>query len=374
MGSGCMNVIEITGEPILYGGQEKFLSNVVESIDMRDLHIDVLTPYVCENNSFRELIRSKGGEVYELNLGFCPGKSRKLLLQPIVGFLATKSYAVAHIHSGSISALAYGSLAAKRAGIQKVIVHSHSTGVSSLKHKAIRVVFGRILKKNATDFLACSHEAGVMKFPKSVVKNKLLVVKNGIPVDAYRRNDQIRKTQRDKYGINDDCYVIGHVGRFSQEKNHRFLIEIFKEVNKQIPNSKLLLVGDGELMDEIKKAVKELFVDNNVIFTGNVDTVQNYYQMMDCFSLPSSYEGFSLVTLEAQAAGLPCVISAGVPEDVVIGENVVRIELSDRQAWKDKVVLFRGVAPVDNTEQIKSEGYDIENTVRAVRKLYFAKT
>ncbi len=365
-----MRIIEITGEPILHGGQEKFISNVLENMDMDGLQIDVFTPYECDNAAFQGLVRAKGGDVYALGLDFQPGKSRRALLGVIGDFLKKNQYDAAHIHSGSISVLAYGALAARKAQIGKIIVHSHCTGVASIKHEIIKNVFGPMLQNNATDYLACSYEAGAWKFPKSIVEEKLVVLNNGIPIDLYKRNDTIRKTMRTRYHIDDSCYVVGHVGRFSQQKNHQFLIDVFADLHQQIPDSRLLLVGDGELIEEIKEKVKSLDLTDAVIFTGNVDNVQDYYQMMDCFTQPSLFEGFSIVTLEAEAAGLPCVISAAIPKDVVIGGNIRQIDLSDRQAWVEQLILNKGAGPVDNEEAIRAAGYDIKDTAAAVRSLY----
>ena len=365
-----IRVIEITGEPLLHGGQERFITNLLENIDYTDLNIDVLTPYISDNAYFTELVESEGGRVSELNLDFNPGASRRLLLEPITDFLRDKRYDAAHIHSGSVSALAYMALAAKRAGIKKIIVHSHSTGVPSLKHTFIRFVFGFILKACATDFLACSAEAGRMKYPQSVTKNRLKVIKNGINIEDYKRNDAIRKVVRNSLGIGEGCFVIGHVGRFSKEKNHSFIIDLFADVREKIPDSALLLLGDGELFDEIKEKTERLALSDRVFFTGNVDNVQDYYQIMDLFILPSLYEGFSFVTLEAQASGLPCLVSTGVPTDVIIGNNTERIDLDNYSEWLNKTIAYRGVGFEDNYEKIISSGFDIKVTADIIRALY----
>lgn len=368
-----MRIIEITGEPIQYGGQEKFISNVLENMDRTGLQIDVLTPYYCDNSAFRDLIDAIGGKLYEFNLPFLPGKSRRLLLKPMTSFLKESRYDAVHIHSGSISVLAYCALAAKKAGVKRILVHSHSTGIPSVKHTIIKTVFGFVIKTCATDFLACSMDAGRTKYPKEIVENKLLILKNGIPISAYRRDEIKRSEIRKQLGIPDDRFVLGHVGRFSAEKNHHFLVEVFSQIHKELPDSKLLLVGDGELAADIEKQVESKDLRGVVIFTGNVDNVQDYYQAMDCFLLPSLYEGFPFVTVEAQAAGLPCVISTGVPTDVMISSNIFRLDLSDPQAWVKTILSLRDTPPADNTEKIKAAGYDIEDTAAYLRGLYLSR-
>ena len=175
-----MRIIEITGEPILHGGQERFIASLVQEIGGEGCRMDVLTPYECDNEAFRGLVQEKGGEVTALELPFQPGKSRKLLLKPALDFLRGKGYDIAHIHSGSVSGMAYLAQAAKRAGIRRIIVHSHSTGYPSLKHEAIRFLFGLRMKGCVTDYLACSEKAGKVKYLPSVVRNRLAVIPNGI--------------------------------------------------------------------------------------------------------------------------------------------------------------------------------------------------
>ena len=365
-----MRVIEITGEPILHGGQEKFLENVIGNIDMSGMTIDVLTPYNCDNAGFVGLIESKGGRVYSLGLKFKPGKSRRLLLKPIKKFLEDNSYDVVHIHSGSISVLAYVAKAANSVGVKKIIVHSHSSGVSNIKHKLIHFYFGFMLKSNATDFLACSKTAGVMKYPKSIVIGKLLIIKNGINVRDFQFDRDSRTEMRKRLGVSDYAFVIGHVGRFSEEKNHRFLIDVFSEIHKVIVNSKLVLIGDGDLKNDIKNMVMEYGLEESVVFTGNVDSIHHYYQMMDVFVLPSIYEGLPFVALEAQATGIPCVFSKGVPETAVLANNVYRIDIKEKAAWVELLLSQVNTFPQDNSLSIRKAGFDIMDTVGQIKRIY----
>ena len=365
-----MKIIEITGEPILHGGQERFIANLIGQIGGEAYRIDVLTPYICENPAFCKLVEDKGGKVTALQMDFQPGKSRRMLFQPTLSFLRGKGYDAAHIHSGSISALAYLAKAAKQAGIRKIIVHSHSTGYPSLKHQAIRFVFGQQMKGCVTNYLACSEEAGKTKYLPSVVRDKLVVIRNGIDTAAFAQDKDKRKEIRKALSIPESSVVIGHVGRFSAEKNHGFLIELFDKVHQEKPDSFLLLVGDGELADIVRAQVREKELEGSVIFTGNVENVQDYYQAMDVFILPSIYEGFSYVALEAQAAGLPCLLSDGVPEIVSIGKNVCRLPLENQDEWVRQCMGMAGEKPVDNLARIREAGFDIGSTAAQIREIY----
>lgn len=363
-----MKVLEITGEPILHGGQERFISNLIENYNYDDTVIDVLSPYNVDNNTFCELVSSRGGKVYNLGFDFRPGQSRREIVKPLRAFLSNGNYSVVHVHSGSISVLAYSAYAAKRSGVKKVLVHSHSTGIQNLKHKAVKVAFGGMLKHNTDHFLACSREAGLAKYPASVIRKQLTVIKNGVKISDYLVDPDERKSVREELGLSESDFVIGHVGRFSEEKNHKYLIDVFREIKSRCKSAKLLLVGDGETFDEVKKYSSDL--KDDIVFTGNVDNVQKYYMAMDIFVLPSIHEGLPFVLVEAQAAGLPCIMSTGVSEEAVIGANVHRISLDDRNKWIDLILKFREVGFSDNTKAITDAGYDIQTTVSQIRNLY----
>lgn len=363
-----MRVLEITGEPILHGGQEAFIYNILENISNPDLCIDVLTPYHCNNNKFRNLIRSKNGSVYELNLDFRPWKSRRLIYKPVKDFFREHPYDVVHIHSGSISVLAYESLAARKAGAKKILVHSHSTGVRNLKHTLIHTAFSPLLLACPTDYLACSSQAGEMKFPKAVQK-RVRVIPNGIKLEKFKRNEEKRSELRKEYGLSQDSFVIGHVGRFTAEKNHRFLVDVLQRMLKDDGSCYLLLVGEGVLFEEVRQLVNEKKLSERVVFTGVVDNPEDYYNMMDYFVLPSIYEGFSLVTLEAQANGLPCLVSTGVPDAAVLTDSVKKMEL-DPEMWADYLIEHRGVSVRNNRELLAEKGYDIVEAAREIEELY----
>lgn len=367
-----MRVLELTGEPIYHGGQEKFIANLIENIQDENLRIDVLTPYEIDNKSFCNLVKENGGEVHSFGYEFLPGKSRRFLIDCIETFLNNDAdYDVVHIHSGSISVLAYGAVAAKKAGIKKIIVHSHATAAKSIKHTMVKAFLGGTIRKNATEFWACSLDAGADKYPKSIVESKLVVIPNGIKADDFKRDEEKRRIIRKELNISNECFVVGHVGRFSHEKNHNMLIKVFKKVKARNAASKLLLVGDGELIDDVRQAVSENNLINEVIFTGNVDNVADYYQAMDCFAFPSRFEGFGYVALEAQAAGLPCVISSEVPSDVVVGRNVKILPLSEEEDWVSCILECKNQSITDNNEAIENAGYDVKRTAEMIRRKYY---
>ena len=367
-----MKVLEITGEPILYGGQEKFIANLIERMDDPGIKMDVFAFYTCENDAFRMLLQERGGTLYEQNFDFQPGKSRKFMLHELRSFLNENEYDAIHVHSGSISVLAYCAKAAKEAGVKKRIVHSHCESSPSLKHKMVQLVFGEVIRRNATDFLACSYVAGNDKFPKPIVDNEMKIISNGIDLKQFEKNYQKRKNTRDMLKIEDGTLVIGTVGRFSYQKNTEYAIEVFAAAKDKLKKSKLLLVGDGEFRDVLTSKVGELGLDNDVIFTGNVDNVQDYYQAMDMFVLPSRFEGLPFVALEAQAADLPCIISDGVTKEAIICNDVIQLSLDEKKEWI-KAIVEIGTSekkPANNAKELKAAGFDINNTIEEVKAVY----
>ncbi len=361
-------ILEITGEPILHGGQEVFIFNFIDNANLESISVDVLTPYTCENENYKEKIK-KTGKIIEFGLPFMPGKSRSLIFKPVYNYLKSNHYDIVHIHSGSISVLAYLSLAAKLCKVKKIIVHSHCTGISSIKHKIVKMVYSPLMKLCPTDYCACSYEAGDWKFSKSITNKKLKIITNGIELEKFKFNEQYREEIRNRFGIKDE-FVVGHTGRFSEQKNHRFLIQVFNEFHKVHPGSKLMLVGDGELVDEIKGLAADLNLSDAVIFIGNVDDPHRYYNAMDIFCLPSLFEGFGLVILEAQASGLDALISKDLPEEACKLPYSTTLSLESSKDWIDEL-KSRVEKKNDRKKRIERlDKYSMANTVKNIMSLY----
>lgn len=364
-------VLEVFGEPVSYGGQESFFFNVLQHMDMSDMLIDVFTPYYCDNEESRKTVQKYGGELTEARLPFAPGKSRGNICEPLAEQLKKKQYDVVHIHSGSISVLALAAMTAKKNNVKKVIVHSHSTGIrKDLKYKLTKQLMTPLLDFYPTDYCACSVEAGEWKFSRSAVK-KMLVLKNGVDLERFRFSPEIRRKMRGQLGIGPDDYVIGHVGRFSFEKNQGFIIDLMKDIRDQGISAKAILVGNGETFEQIQKQAAGYGLTENVLFIGNVSNVQDYLQAMDTFVFPSRYEGFPIVGVEAQANGLPVIASKNIPEGLQLSPLVRFCDLDDRQSWIDEIKEARSMGRTDVTEQLKLAGYDIEDTARVVRNIYW---
>ena len=367
-----MRILEAFGEPISNGGQESFVMNVVTHMDLSNKSVDLLTPYYCDNEHYKNKIEGLGGKVFTFNKPFTPGKSRFNICSDLDNFFKKNKYDVVHVHSGSISIFGIYAYYAKKNGVKKVIIHSHSSiEKKSLRNTILRSVCNVFLKNNVDIYCACSRIAGESKFVESVVKNKLVIIKNGIDVEKFKFNEVTRKNLRDSLNIEEDEFVVGHVGRFSDEKNHAFLIDVFKQIVKLKPNSKLILIGSGELEDTIKEKVIYLGFNEKVIFIGNVNNVYDYYQAIDCFVLPSKFEGLPLVGIEAQASGLSCFFADTITRELSITNLAHYLSLDDSpKVWGNEICLNDNLERVDMSTDIKRSGYDIKTEIKKIEALY----
>ena len=263
---------------------------------------------------------------------------------------------------------------AKKYGVPIRIAHSHNAGFQT--NSKMKTIVGNIFKKNllkyTTDYFACSKLAGEWLFNEDIVKSdKFKVIHNGVDLKKYSFNDKIRNDIRKKYNIDNNTIVIGHVGRFVEQKNHEFLLNVFKEYNHLNPTSKLLLVGTGPLEVDIKKKVKELNLFDKVIFTGFKSDVNNYMQAMDLFVLPSKFEGLGLVLIESQASGLSCFTSKDVvPKEAHVSKLLTFIKLDNNaKEWAD-IIYKSNLTRTDVSREIRENGYDINDTTLELQNFY----
>ena len=231
-------------------------------------------------------------------------------------------------------------------------------------------MFKRNIKKNATDLFACAQDAGLWMFGC----DQFHVMNNAIDTKAYVVNKQIGKEVRQELQIPEGAFVVGHVGRFAPPKNHKFIVRVFAEVLKEKQNTFLLLVGDGELRGETEALTVELGIQDNVIFAGMRSDVNRMLQAMDVFLFPSVYEGLPVSIIEAQAAGLPCLISDKVPIECRKTDLVSQLYLNDSlSAWKDAVIDAGKVLKGDTSKEIADAGFDICQNAKWLENFYLEK-
>ena len=367
-----MRILEAFGEPISYGGQESFVMNVLENMDRTGIEADLLSPYYCDNSRIEEKIRQWGGEVYALGCSFRSGKLRNAAAAPIRDFLANHSYDVIHIHSGSNSMLAMLARLACRAGIPRIIVHSHCTGRRGLMHFASKTLTAGALKKYPAVYCACSREAGEWRFPERICREQMKIINNGIDAEKFRYNEDVRAEMRSALGIDEGTILIGCVGRLTYQKNQSFLLDVLETVRKNSSSDedhRLLLIGDGEDRNALENKAASMGLRDAVIFAGAVDNVYDYLQAVDVAAMPSKYEGLAIAVIEEQAAGLEIAASGAIPESAVVTDGVTFITSEDRGRWAGEIMKKHSRHP-EQADQVTSHGYDIRDTAEAVRRLY----
>ncbi len=262
-----------------------------------------------------------------------------------------------------------GPMAAKKCGVPKIVIHSHTTDcdiANPYKRKlmtCIHKLCRKILYRCGTDFYACSTEAGLWMFPQKIVAGKQFqLVKNAICVEQFTFNQQIRDSVRTRLGLGDSL-TIGHVGNFVYQKNHDFLLKVFAAFKKIEPNSRLLLIGDGVLFEQMQRQAEKLGIQDDVLFLGRRTDANRFMQAMDVFAFPSNFEGLGIVAIEAQAAGLPCVFSNHVPEETHITNlcTYLPIDTSDAVAqWVDVLQKVRRYTRENTASSVAAAGYDIQ--------------
>lgn len=363
---------------MLRGGIQSLVIDWVSRFDKQKIHVDFLLLDDGKEYELEQTLKELGCTVYKLK-----GIWVKTPIDFIKYKYAVKSffkehhdYKVVHMHSSSKNymILKY----AKKYDIPIRIAHSHNIDFqtkNSLK-KLIGNLFKKPLIKYATDYFACSKIAGEWLFGKDIVEsNKFRVIHNAIDYDKFKYNSSIRKKMREEFNFKESDIVIGHVGRFVEQKNHSFLIDVFYKCYEQNNNYKLLLVGTGELEEFIKEKVKSLGIENNVIFAGFQSNVNDYMHAMDLFVFPSLFEGLGLVLIEAQACGLPCFCTANtIPKDVKILNNLQFISLNDSALeWAKKIISSKLRINDNNTyKEFKKMNYLISDIVIELEDKYMS--
>ena len=346
-------------------GLETMLMNYYRHMDREKIQFDFLT-HRPERDDYDDEIESMGGKVYYAPRLY-PQNYPAYFKYMDKFFKEHPEYRIVHSH---IDAMSYLPLkAAKKAGVPIRIAHSHNTSIDKDFKLPLKLYYKSCITSVANYYCACGEEAGKFLFPGK----EYAVIPNAIETDKFRYDKEIRDRKRKELGINNEM-VLGHVGRISYQKNHKFLIEIFYEILKKNNNALLLLVGIGEKEEEVKKQIVELGISNKVRFLGNRADVFELYQAMDAFVLPSFFEGIPVVGIEAQYAGLPCFFSDKVPKEVAFSDNCSFIGLSKSVVqWENEILKTMQKCKRDgNDEKLRGSLYDIKNAYKILADYYYS--
>ena len=347
------------------GGLETMLMNYYRHIDRTRVQFDFLV-----HRDFRadydDEIESLGGIIYRLPRLVPWSGSYRAALDTF--FEEHPMYRIVHVHQDCLSSVILK--AAQKHGVPVRIAHSHNSNQDKNLKYLIKLFYRRLIPGYATDLYACGKQAGEWMF----MGHPFRIVNNAIDASKYVYSADKAEEVRDKLDIGRNSIVLGHVGRFSATKNHTLLLDIFKAVCDLREDATLLLVGDGDLRTTMEQKAEQLGIRNRVIFTGIRSDVAELMQAMDVFVFPSIYEGLPLTLVEAQAAGLPCVISANIPPECKMTPLVEQISLeSTAEFWAEQVLSSVNNERNDTHEQIAAAGFDIVENARRLQDEYLIK-
>lgn len=363
-----IRVAQIVGKWV-GGGVEAVVMNYYRHIDRSKIQFD----FICDEDSTNipyEEIEKLGGKVILIPPYQKVFKYHKELKR----VLKEGNYRIVHSHINTLSV--FSLWAAKSAKVPVRIAHSHSTIVKckkEFKRNILKNILKYFSKTFATDYFACSDLAAISQFGKKMYESgNVTIVSNAIDLNVFKYDEKIRKSVRDELNIGDDTLVIGHVGRFVETKNHYFVVDIFNELHTKNPNSVLVLVGQGPLMDEIVEKVKTLKLNDCVLFLGQRSDINKLYQAFDGFLLPSLYEGLPVVCVEAQAAGLLCLLSDNMTKKTKVLESTKFISLNkSSEVWANEFLkLVASYKRNDTKEEISANGFNIENEGKKLENKY----
>ena len=346
------------------GGVENLLMNIYRNVNRENYQFDFILQ-TEEKSFFDDEIRKLGGRIYRIpRFEKHPIKHVKELYK----ILKENNYIAFHRHTAS-SVVFIDLAVAKKAGVKVRISHSHNT---SHANKFLNTIFKPILYKYSTKCLACSKNAGIWLYGA----RNFEVLNNAIECKKYKFEPNIRNAYRTELGLSNSDIAITHVGRFNEQKNHRYLIKVFAELCKKSDSYKLFLCGDGPLRSEIEKMCKENNIEKKVFFLGIREDINNILQAMDIFTFPSLYEGLGIVLIEAQMTNLPSIVSCEIPDEAIYNNNVQKLEIgeNDLTNWVESIQNVKIDLESRNIANDKLlNDYDIKNITNHLLELYEGK-
>lgn len=370
----------------VFGGVEKFLTDYYSHINHAKIRFDFL---FCRENSLakynnQELL--EGSKIKALHaLKDCDNSlsSYRRLYKAVSKEIQVEDYNIVHVDTALIPAQIACLLAAKKNGIPIRIAHSHSAGNLTtgnlFKQKIKNVVYKGskfFIRNLATDYFACSKEAGIFLFGENGVKsNRFRIIRNAIDPSPYRFNYQERKTIRDIEKINDSTVICGNVGRLDPVKNLRFLIDVFLQYHNSNEDSQLWIVGDGTEKERLENYIKMKNCSSYVKLLGERHNISEIMQAFDIFLFTSLKEGLGIVAIEAQAAGLPVLASDTIPQETNITKNIKYLNLDEGiEKWSSAITqTINSFQRTDEYDAIVESGYDIRQSAKELENFYIKK-
>lgn len=352
-----IRVLQVIGI-VCGGGVESVVMNYYRHIDRQRVQFDfVVDGY--EKTALDDEIAALGGHVYHIE----PYRSNIFrYMRQIYRIVRDHHYRVVHSHMNTLAV--FSLLPAYLAGARVRILHNHSTAVRS---EGLRTVLKEILRPFAPLFAnryaACSVLAGTWMYGRARMgSGTVKVLRNAVDLEAYAFSPQRREIVRRELDIGQDAFVVGHVGRFVYQKNHPFLLEVFRTILHRRPDAILLLIGEGELRAAMEEKARAYGMADRVRFLGLRDDVRTLYSAMDVFVLPSWYEGLPVVAVEAQANGLPCFLSDRVTRESELTQSAHFLPLAaGAAAWAAAIAAQPATRNLHAQEEMTQAGFEIRS-------------
>lgn len=371
-----MKKVLIGGMSSFPGGIESVIMNYLTNFDLSKFHFDFLFLYSnIEKMAYSQELEKMGCKIF-----YIPSKRNN----PIAHFKALNNFF--KIHGSEYDTVWFNAndlanidvlKVAKKFNIKHRIIHSHNsqitdTGLNAIRRKILHQFNKNKISHIANEYWACSKVAAQWMYPARIISN-VEIIKNAINPNFYKFNSEKRNKIRNKYHMNDSM-VIGNVGRLFFQKNQIFMLDIIHQVVPQIPNIKLVLVGDGPDKQRIVEKIKQLQLQENVLLVGKQSDMQGWYSAFDIFLFPSLFEGLSVALLEAQANGVSILASDRVsPNEIQINDNIAFVSLNKNvEYWKDKLIQICNnssrVNEVEIYRNFVSHGYEIKKAAKILEQ------
>lgn len=361
-----IRVLHIVDSLSISSGVMSVVMNWYKNIDRSKIQFDFVVNFENENN-YEELIKSLGGRIFKIATP-TPYNLIKYNKEIDNFFKFNNEYRIIHSHTPTLTGFYFRS--ARKYGIENRIIHSHSTMYSDSKIKSIRnYLLCLPIKKYATRRFACSHQAGKFLYGQ---KKDFEVINNSVDCENFAFNEEIRKRVRKKLEL-EDKLVIGHIGRLEKEKNHEFLLDIFYEIQKKEKDTELLLIGDGSLKSILIDKCINLGISDKVKFLGIRNNINELVQAIDILLFPSLFEGFPVVCIEAQAAGVKCFVSSNVSDCIKVTDLIrfISLDKSDKE-WANIIVENKKYRRNNMAMKVKQSGFDIKDITQYLEKQYLS--
>lgn len=343
-------------------GLETMLMNYYRHMDRTKIQFDFLTHRPNEG-AYESEIASMGGKVFHAPRLY--PKNYKIYFEYMTDFFCNHpEYRIIHSHIDTMSA--FPLYAAKKSNIPVRIAHSHSSKLDRDVKLPIKYAALKAIPKVTTDMFACGDVAGKFMFKDRPFK----IIHNAIELDKFAFDSNIRTEMKKQLGI-DNGFVIGHVGRYCYIKNQLFLLDVFSEFLKKEPNSYLLLIGKGEDEQKIRRKIRSSGLNNRVRLLIDRSDVERLYQVFDVFVMPSLFEGLPVVGVEAQANGLPCLVSDKISKEVLLTSNIEMMSLKNSASeWANKLFSMQMERNMHAKQELENKGYDVVQEAKKLQEWY----